>query len=386
MDMLGSENVKECFRSSPETKEIVKDFIWYADACSYYRATYLGLPHELTGTSFPPPANSCYESFQKMWHSTPSTAFYKQIHDAGYEARFYVKQPDFTIGSADCYHEYFSNIVAKDIIYEIDYNCLHDCLKQISLFSSVPYLIKKNFYYSFDFSDNVVQKLVPDIPSGKQALPYLNDDFLRRMLSSGISTNADSPILAYYYIRGAHVPWIYDEKSNRTEELDSPIPTVKGCFYLLSELIRLLKEAGIYDNTAILLCSDHGGHKGFSNPYDMTFMVKPFQENKTEVSIIDSKVQSIDILPTILKLACGDTADFKDVEGFPSFDIPNDRKRKIYVLTSCKDYPVFEDEQGVRSNCVEEYIFNDIKTLKLGKESESFVRRIPFTIISQEIK
>lgn len=182
------------------------------------------------------------------------------------------------------------------------------------------------------------------------------------------------------------MPWIYDEKSNRTEELDSPIPTVKGCFYLLSELIRLLKEAGIYDNTAILLCSDHGGHKGFSNAYDMTFMVKPFQENKTEVSINDSKVQSIDILPTLLKLACGDTADFKDFEGFPSFDIPNDRKRKIYVLTSCKDYPVFEDKQGVHSNCVEEYIFNDIKTLKLGEESESFVRRIPFTIISQENK
>ena len=386
MDSLGSENVKECFRVAPETKETVKDFIWYADACSYYSATYLGLSHELTGTSFPPPANSNYEMFEKMWHSTSTESFYKQIHDFGYDARFYVAQGDYVIGAADCYHEYFSNIAAVDVIYVIDYKSLHNCLKQMSSFSSVPYLFKQYFYYSFDLSDNVVQKHVPSIPSRFQSCPYGNDAFLKKMITSGISTDADTPILAYYYTVGAHVPWYYDEKCNRVEKpFDSPIPNIKGCFYLLSELIRLLKESGVYDNTAILLCADHGGHRGFSTPFDMIFMVKPFQESKTEVSIDDSKVQSIDILPTLLKLACGDTADFKVFDGYPSFDIPNERIRKVYTIESHKDYPVFKDEQ-IKGNCVVEYIFNDIKTLKFGDKTESFVQRIPFTNISQENK
>ncbi len=197
------------------------------------------------------------------------------------------------------------------------------------------------------------------------------------MISSGITSDANKPVFSCHYIIGAHIPWLYDEKCNKVEEpFDNPDRTTRGCFYILSEFIRLLKEAGIYDNTAILLCSDHGGH-AYKTIGDMTFMIKPFHERKTELSIDDSKVQSIDILPTLLKMACGDDADFKDFDGYPSFNVPSDRIRKIYRLWRHKGFPDFDGWGAGNLNCFEEYNIVDPKTFSYGTDSESFVRLIP---------
>ena len=381
MDKLSSNYVEQCFEGYPETKEIVKDFIWYADACSNYHSTFLGLSHELTGVYTPgSQSNNHYEMFEKMWHSKSSESFYKQINDSGYDARFYISQTDFIIGTEDCYHDYFSNIQVKDIIYDIDYDSLHDCLRQMSAFSFVPYFAKKHFFYSFDFFDNIVQKHVSDYPTKLESCPSKPDRFLEKMISMGISTNADKPILAYYYTLGTHDPWYYDEKCNRAEvPFDNPIPTTRCCFYILSEFIRLLKKEGVYDNTAILLCSDHGAF----DRYDMTFMIKPFHENKTEISIDHTKVQSVDVLPTLLSMACGGTADFTDFEGYPSFNVPNERIRKVYETSKRKDV-VFDND---KTNALKEYTFDENKSFMEfvnSDKTEYFIRSIPLGKTSQE--
>ena len=229
--------------------------------------------------------------------------------DAGYDIRLYCAASKFLIGPEDYYHDYFSNIDARDITYEVDYDRLHYCLKQMSGYSFAPYFAKKYFFYTFDFSDNVVQKQVADIPSDKKWIPKKNNDFVKKMLTEGITLDAKQPVLSFNYVLGCHRPYRFDEKCNEVKTpFDEPLPTTRGVFYILSEFIRLLKENSIYDNTAILVCSDHGGNSKPSTHYDMTFMIKPFHENKTDLSIDKAKVQSIDILPTLLKLSCGDSA------------------------------------------------------------------------------
>ena len=379
MDKLSSQYVKQCFESYPETKIVVKDFIWYADACSNYHSTFLGLSQELTGVLYPPPTINHYEMFEKMWHSKSAKSFYKQINNSGYDARFYISQSDSKLGAEDSFYNYFSNIQVRDTLYKIDYNRLHNCLKQMSFFSSAPYFLKKYCFYSFDFFDNIVQKHVLDYPSAAEGCPSNPERFLKKMLSFGVSSDANKPVLAYYYTIGTHDPWYYNEKCHRVEKpFDNPIPTTRCCFYILSEFIRLLKEADIYDNTAILLCSDHGA----VDRYDMTFMIKPFRENKTELSIDASLVQSVDVLPTLLKMACGDTADFKDFDGYPSFMIPNERIRKVYETTNRKDI-IFDSD---KTNALIEYTFIQDQTFRdfLDKKSDYYVRLIPLGKSSQE--
>ena len=214
-DTLGTGFVKECFDEYPETKDIVKDFIWYADARCNYTRTFPALSHELTGAIISVPANSYNEVFEKIWHSASAKSFYKQISDAGYDARLYCSTSE--IGPINCFHEYYSNISARDVTYKIDYERIHSCLKQMAGYSLVPYLFKKHFFYAFDFSNNIVQKQVSYIPSEQLWIPNTNSDFFKKMTSSGIELNADKPVLSFYYLFGLHLPWQTDENCNKID-------------------------------------------------------------------------------------------------------------------------------------------------------------------------
>lgn len=391
MDALGSGFVKKCFESYPETKEIVKDFIWYEDARSNYQMTFPGLIHELTGTILPAPASHFYGLHEKMWHSPAAESFYRQINEAGYDARLYTAVSKFEIGDEDSFHDYFSNVDARDITYEIDYKKLHHCLRLMSGFSLAPYFFKRYFFYAFNFSDDVVEKQVSDISSDQKWIPRTNSEFLKKLQSSGITSDANKPIFSFNYIYGAHKPWTHDEKCVMHEvPFKNPMPTTRGCFYILSELIRFMKEKGIYDNTAIVVFSDHGGlDSEYSTPYDMSFMIKPFYENKAELTIDHAKVQSIDILPTLLEILCGGNANFNDFEGFTANSIPDNRVRKVYRFYLNKDLPPIDPEldhcyPGCRG--IEEYIFKDLKSFGVGTKSKSFVRQIPLVTTSEEEK
>ncbi len=390
-DTLGSEYVERCLKTYPEAKEIVKDFIWYKDARANYHLTFPGLTHEMTGAMLPAPANNFYELFERMWHSTSAKSFFKQMNDSRFEARLYCEVPTFEIGPAVFYHDYFTNIQARDIIYEIDYNRLHFCLKEMSGFSSVPYFFKKYFFYAFDFSAGIVQKTVADIPSDKKWIPVTNPDFLKKMTSSGLTIDNSRPILAFYYTHGVHKPWKIDERCNNSDsQFDTPCPTTMSCFYILSEFIRHLKANNIYNNTSILICSDHGGNDtggGGNGKYDLTFMIKPFNENKTELTIDMTKIQSIDILPTLLYMACGERANFSEFEGFAPNRIPNERVRYVYSFYSNRNLPPVDPDldrcyPGIQG--VEEYIFKDLQSFKLGQQSDSFVRIIPLVTNNQD--
>ena len=221
----------------------------------------------------------------------------------------------------------------------------------------------------------------------KSWIPNSNSSFLKKMLSTGISSDAEKPVFSFYYLRGAHRPWLLDEKCNIMDSpFDNPNSTTRSCFHILSEFIRLLKDLNIYDITAIFVCSDHGGGDSYSTPYDMSFMIKPFHENKKELSIDSSNVQSIDILPTLLMMACADNANYADFDGFIPPNVPKERIRKVHRLAHMEDYPV-TDPDLIRAfpgfNCIEEYNFVDVDSFRYGIQSKSFVRQIPLIMSSQ---
>lgn len=401
-DNLGVEFIKLCFEQYPETRDVVKDFIWYDDARSNYRRTFPALHHELTGVFAQIPASSFHDLFERAWHSPSAKSFYKQVIDSGYDARLYCTSNPVLIGPPDCFHEYFSNIQKTKIqenkaTYIIDYKRICFKLMKMSGFSFAPYFFKHFFFYSFDFTDNTVKLQVRGSSSMTEDIPIQNHSFYRKMISLGITANSNKPVFSIFYTRGTHGPWKTDEKCNMVEDnLDNPTPTTKSCFLIVSDFIRLLKEKKIYDKTTIMIISDHGAHEdlpgglnpsGRKNPYDMAFMIKPFYENKQELTTDNSKVQSIDVLPTLLQILCGDNANYKDFEGFPPSKIPSDRIRKVYRMANDPDLPVFHG--GVefnklwwngRYNCLQEFVFVDAESFDFSNKTRS----IPFVITNDE--
>ena len=63
----------------------------------------------------------------------------------------------------------------------------------------------------------------------------------------------------YLHLEGAHEPHVYDKDLNVLES--SPYrDVIEGNITMLSAFLQRMKEAGVYDNTIIVLCSDHGSH------------------------------------------------------------------------------------------------------------------------------
>lgn len=353
-DAFGSGYLNYCFESDPETKKVFKDFTWFKDARSNYYQTFPGLLHELTG-SYVHPSSSQKDLFDKMWHSPSAKSFYEQIKKAGFDARLYIDHDD--LGSPKLYQEYFSNIVVGDISYKANIRNLQRGILQVALFSATPFVFKKNFIYDNDSFSDTIRKASS---SQTDLLPAKkNDLYLTRMVSSGITADAESPVLAFHYTVGPHPLWLYNEKCVRQKTpYDDPLPTIKGCIYLFSTLLRLLKENNLYDNTAIVFCSDHGslGHL-FKTPFDMSFMIKPFKQRNSSITINQAKIQSIDILPSLLELACGNDAEYGDFEGFPASRIPEDRVRKVYNPFTHPELPPFYEDDATKT----EFKFNSLK-------------------------
>ena len=374
-DALGSGLVNPCFEADPNLKESLKDFTWYTDARFVYNATFPALVHEITG-AYISPGNNQKEVLQQAWDSPSAESFFSQIHNAGYETRFFIRS--FSIGPEELYHSYFSNIVEREILYEIDHKNLCSSLLQISGFSSVPYCLKKKFFYADDSFQDIVKQYVAK-NDAKTSLPLQNNTYYQELSSTGITCSDTPPVFSFHYTRGAHAPFNDNE---RCERLDSPsddiIQPARGCFFLLSKLIDLLKRNNIYDKTAIIVCSDHGSRSKYSHKCDMTLMIKPFDTRKKEITFVDSRVSSIDIAPTVLQIACGTDVDLKQFKGYPVSNIPPDRKRKVFIDMIHPKIPDFYGTDGKplsNINCIREHVFEDEQSFDWKK---SFIRFIPW--------
>ena len=261
----------------------------------------------------------------------------------------------------------------------IDREELNHCLVRISTFSSLPYIFKRFFYYPDDFSQDVVCQQIESNPF-LEVVPIRNDRFYKKMIKEMGTDTAKSSVIAFYYTLGAHVSWNVDEKCQyHAPPFNSILPPGRSCLFLLSEMVRLLKEKNLYDQTAIIVCSDHNARvEEYSDYFDMTLMVKPFNANNNEMICDYSRASSIDIVPTVYQFACGNNQDFKSFEGFPLSSIPEDRMRKVFNLTMHPSLPPFEDIDGnphPYNNCLREHNFDDLATFDW---KTTFVRYIPW--------
>lgn len=65
----------------------------------------------------------------------------------------------------------------------------------------------------------------------------------------------------YLHLEGAHQPHVYDKYLNVLD--DSPYrDVIEGNLLMVDTFLNRLREAGVYDNTVIVLCSDHGSSNG----------------------------------------------------------------------------------------------------------------------------
>ena len=143
----------------------------------------------------------------------------------------------------------------------------------LGLFQASPNIIKQKIYDDGNWHDAGDGILVASMDACRAG-----DAFFRFAFTSGITTDAPRSTAKVFYTMLSHYMWHYapDLKDGQPEIVADPYPATEGQlffvdgllpehYYAERHLLRYLmiffdqlKEAGIYDNTRIILVSDHG--------------------------------------------------------------------------------------------------------------------------------
>ena len=173
-----------------------------------------------------------------------------------------------------------------------------------SLYRIVPFMYKSQYsYYTSDIRELIDSD---NIWSIENDLPFYNN-----IVKTGLSINEDyENAFRFYHMRGAHEPFQMSEdlKYDSTGRNSSIYSQSKGSLKIVYEYLRQLKELGKYDDSLIIITSDHGQGINYSKETNMPnmtsgpiCMIKEPNEHSDTMKVNDKPVSQEQIKPTLFK-------------------------------------------------------------------------------------
>jgi len=275
LDQFQGDIFQEIINEDPDLEKLFDGFTYYRNALGGYRTTYLTVPLILTGRYY---ENSVpIQEFIKNVFSADSipgilTRNGYQVDLIGGNKNVYA---DKSIASSwfDIPHLIEQDVKLKETAFILD----------VTLFRYLPYFTKRYVYnnQSWFFSKFLQQR-----SSGGFSSSYHRDhiEFLKLLARKARGENKRNTF-KYVHSIVSHLPVRIDEylkyveleptRANHKKQL-------KGSLRLVSAFLEALKKIGIYENTMILILSDHG------NSYDVDVESLGYRESGvSKIPMID---------------------------------------------------------------------------------------------------
>ncbi len=287
--------IKE-LEEDPGLKEELKDFTFYPDTSGMYQNTKCSAPYIMTGQLYrneQPYKDYIVDAFEK-------TTLYDSLESEGFLTGLY------------CGRDYISpEMTGRLMNFRINrnapssYPAFTGLLYKFVMFRYAPHQLKKYFwFYSGDF--NALSASEGGSGEGGYTM-FPDEEFVKsyRLLIGNDIELTDSNIFKYIHTRGVHRPYEFDENIEPLKEGDKGdiYSATKGCMKFVQSLTDKLKEAGVYDNTALIITADHGYIYYHQNPF---FLYKGFNADEA-FKVSESPVSFEDLLPAYEKLIEADT-------------------------------------------------------------------------------
>ena len=196
------------------------------------------------------------EYFKNAWKEG---SFLRDIKNAGYEAKVY----------SDINYVVENSSFAKDVIENIgqptrkaNKKKILSAMYNLSVYRYAPEIMKP--YYHM-YTDDISYDYIYGSNDGKDGNIYsLNDILFRSEFEKNGLTESDNTkgSFVFYHLQGAHEPYRMDENgeemtgheysdTGRDRQIRANLNTI---FMYIQEL----KDKGLYDNTTVIITSDHG--------------------------------------------------------------------------------------------------------------------------------
>ena len=278
-DRLFMPMVERCFDEKPEFRQAFDGFTFYKNAVSFGRLTITGATALFGGYSFSPyEINLRTDQTMQEKHNQALLTLPVVFHEAGFDTTVsglpYENYLEYPIEAMYEGYEYITRAETRGAYSDIWYAVqgiekvqfiakkIERNLVWFSLFKMVPPILRRavynnSYWTAYDDYDDGITRFIDN---------YSEMDFLPELTDA--QGQADSFIMidnetAHEPITLSPPDYVPTGKEGSVVEggqkgWDSHFSTMMGLFNLYEDFFAHLKQLGVYDNTRIIIVSDHG--------------------------------------------------------------------------------------------------------------------------------
>lgn len=293
LDAVDADTMNSMIETDAEYRDIFTNFTSYNNVMAAYPYTKHSIPFILSGEWFENETE--YRKYAGAAYG--NSPFFKTLEERDYQMGVY--EVDLPLDDAGIGR--FENVLpnARGVSDKLAF-----ARWQILMtgFKYAPYDLKR---FSF-VNPNAFNKL-KITPDGMTLFTASNTEFYDRVLHNEICFS-DRKCFRFIHIDGGHLPFIYDENVNIIEN-GTYESNLRACLTMTKTYLTKLKESDVYNNSVIIVMSDHGFNgteaEGRQNPF---FCVKGINE-KHELKISDAPISYVDLQEAYQRLLSGADSD-----------------------------------------------------------------------------
>ena len=344
LDAADSREFSYLLEQDPEYRDIFADFTYYENTVGAYSCTRYAVPYILSGKWY-----ECDTSFEEYMEDLYNTSpLIEELENRNYRIGLY--EPDLHAQNNDVLR--FDNIFEAEFKVKSYLGMARQELKLVG-YRYAPYWLKKYCVLKQAAFD---EQLEAGEGSGEITASMENRVFLDHLNAGGITVDDTENSFKFIHLEGAHSPYVYDAEVNIIDESQGTYAqNMEASVTLAERYLSALKKSGTYDNTAIIVMSDHGFNRDIDNADmgDNPFMrqcglllIKGVGETHDTMQISEAPVSYEDLQEAYRRLLDGAWSDavFDCREGEH-----RDRRYLWYAVTD-EDYLVEYQQTGYASD------------------------------------
>lgn len=243
LDAVDEECFWQVWQEHPEYEDAMNDFTFYNNAMSGYAYTEHSLPLILSGEWFEN-KEPFIDYRNRIFKSSP---FFNYLREQGYTLSNYDDEYKFEKGVMD---GAFNNITyTKSSLW--DRSLFNTRIIKMVGMKYAPYVLKPYCWFNVSMLKNQEMS-----SKDEELFSWRNDDFYKDVQEDDI-TYVDGKRFKLIHLMGAHVPFYFDKDVNVIDDADY-YTSIESSMTVTMSYLNKLREAGVYDNSVIIILSDHG--------------------------------------------------------------------------------------------------------------------------------
>lgn len=203
-------------------------------------------------------------------------------------------------------------------------------LAQCAFYRDAPWLLKPVFYFYTDDINNAMQR------EGNAKTIYQTNDskYYQSLKDIGLEVDdySDRGAFRFIHLRGSHPPFVMNEDAKWVgSEKSSYNQQTIGCFKIIGEYIRQMKDLGVYDTATIVVTSDHGDwtDEEAAAPFILAKPSENAEEAAQPCEFSGVPTGHEDFAATIVSATGADYSQY----GETFFEIDSNHRARKYIVT-----------------------------------------------------